>query len=443
MYNVIIPEAIPALNKGEAAILRGIQETLSSCGKVNLILYSPPVWVEDDKKRYEPEITVVTGLDFMDIANKFLEEPCERGRLFQYKLSGKLLLHACLSRLSPSLANFFFKDRFLESFANADLVVAGHDGMLGYNHFWIVLAANILNKPIALFGGGNDYSGRSRKLRIRKFLQFIANHSILLTVRDSNTRDYFIANDVNPDKVHLFPDPAVLLKPCSESRVREILTIERIPDSSDMPLYGLIPVIGGIVSDKSFSYERDPDRKMNLRINLWLDILKHLLDTTNAHFIFLPHCLGPTIIFDDRRMLEAIYRAIPKGGERITVINNEYSEGEFKGLMKRCDFILGERTHGLIGSISVATPCIALTVEEDLRMHNIINLMFKRPTVNLNSPDIEDIKRLLTREWTSRKEVREQMRVEADHIHAEALKAATLLKERSEQYGFVWSVSSS
>ncbi|MFZ3136299.1 MAG: polysaccharide pyruvyl transferase family protein [Thermodesulfovibrionales bacterium] len=432
MYNVIIPEAIPSLNKGEAAILRGIQETLSLCGKFNLILYSPPAWVEDDKKRYEPEITVVTGLDFMDIANGFLEEPFERGRLFQYKLSGKLLLYSCLSILSPKAANYIFKDRFLESLANADLIVAGHDGMLGYNHFWIVLAANILKKPIALFGGGNDYSGRNKKLRVRKFLQFIANHSILLTVRDYNTREYFIANDVKPNKVHLFPDPAVLLKPCSESRVKEILQIENIPDSLDVPLYGLIPVIGGIVFKYSFTYEKDKNRKLQLRVKLWLDILIHLLDTTNAHFIFLPHCIGPTVIFDDRRMIEAIYKAIPRGRERITVIRNEYSEGELKGLMKRCDFILGERTHGLIGSVSVATPCIALTVEEDIRMHYIIKKMFKRPTFNLNSPDINSLKKLLSEEWSNREEIRSDMRDEATHIHNEATKAAMMLKERIE-----------
>ena len=40
---------------------------------------------------------------------------------------------------------------------------------------------------------------------------------------------------------------------------------------------------------------------------------------------------------------EDAYDAMPEGKDRITVINNEYSEGDLKGLMKRCDFIPGRK----------------------------------------------------------------------------------------------------
>lgn len=427
---VVIAEPIPSLNKGEAAILRGIHEALRVCGDVNLTLYSPQGWIETDKKRYGDEISIVSGVDLWDEENNFLSNPVPRSRTHFFKTWGKLIAFSLLSRVSKRLANNLIKDNFLASLADSDLIISGHDGTLGHTHFWIVLAAKIMRKPIALYGGGNDFKGRSKKLRVRKFLQFMADNSVLFTVRDTNTRDYLIANDVDPNNVHLFPDPAVLLKPCKEARVDEILKIENIPDSSEKPLFGLIPVRGGIVSDKSFSSEQNPDKKHELRVKLWVDLLSHLLNTTDAHFVFLPHCIGPTFIFDDRRMIKDIYDAMPEGKDRITVINNEYSEGELKGLMKRCEFILGERTHALIGAVSAAAPCMALTVEEDLRMHYIINKMFKRPTFNLNSPDVKELKKLLTSEWDNRKKTAAEMVIEANHIHEEALKAANMLKER-------------
>ena len=426
---VIIAEPIPSLNKGEAAILRGIQEALAVCGDVKLTLYSPSGWVETDKKRYKNGIAITSGVDLWDAENNFLENPVPRNRTHFFKTWGKLLLFSLMARVSKRFAVNLIKDDFLSSLADADLIIAGHDGMIGHSHFYIVLAAKIMNKPIALYGGGNDFKGRSKKLRVRKFLQFMANNSILFTIRDENTRDYLIVNDVDPNKVHLFPDPAVLLKPCSKARVDEILKIENIP-ATEKPLFGLIPVRGGIVADKSFSSEPNPDKKHELRVKLWVDLLSHLLNTTNAHFVFLPHCIGPTFIFDDRRMIKDTYDAMPEGKDRITVINNEYSESELKGLMKRCDFILGERTHALIGAVSAAAPCMALTVEEDLRMHYIINKMFKRPTFNLNNPDVKELKKLLTEEWNNRKKTAADMAIEAEHLHKEALRAATMLKER-------------
>ena len=130
--------------------------------------------------------------------------------------------------------------------------------------------------------------------------------------------------------------------------------------------------------------------------------------------------------------MKDIYDAMPEGKDRITVINNEYSESELKGLMKRCEFILGERTHALIGAVSAAAPCVALTVVEDLRMHYIINKMFKRPTFNLNNPDAGKLRNLLTEEWNNRKKTAVEMAVQAEHILKEALRAANMLKERIE-----------
>jgi polysaccharide pyruvyl transferase WcaK-like protein len=46
-----------------------------------------------------------------------------------------------------------------------------------------------------------------------------------------------------------------------------------------------------------------------------------------------------------------------------------------KSIIGRCDFLVGERTHSLIGSVSVGTPFVALTNRRDTRTHGIIGEM--------------------------------------------------------------------
>ena len=431
MINVVIPEPIPSLNKGEAAILEGIWESLNKYGDYRITVYSPPAWIKDDRKNYVNKYTVADGIDLGDLANKFLENPKPRNRLYSLKIWGTLIGFSLITRISKKLALFLIKDNFLKSMAHADVILAGHDGMLGYEQFWLALATRIMNKPFALFGGGTDEKGRSG-FKIRTFLQFAINNAIICTVRDPGTRDYLLANDIAPDKIHLFPDPAVLLKPCTPERVNEILTIENIPNPAEKPLFGLVPVRGGIVFDKSFSFETHLVKKHQHRVNLWVAILSHLLETTNAHFILIPHCIGPTPKNDDSRMCKDIYKTLPYSKERVTIIQNEYSASELKGLLKQCSFVVGERTHALIGSVSVGTPCIALTVEEDSRMHYIIDTMFCQNTFNLNNPNIDELKKLLTNAWNDRdKKALSTMEI-AHRIHEQAYQAASLLVERIE-----------
>jgi polysaccharide pyruvyl transferase WcaK-like protein len=427
MIKVVIPEPIPSLNKGEIAILEGIREAHKIVGDVSLSVYSPKPWLKDDKRNYEDRYKIVTGVDLFDLANKFLESPEPRGRMHFLNTWGKLLAFSLSCRILGKKALNLFNDDLFSEMYNSDIIQAGHDGMLGYDHFFLALAACIMKKPLAFYGGGNDGMGR-KSLKTRLFFRFMANYAITFFVRDENTEKYFVDNDADPNKVKLFPDPAVLVKPAPEQRIKEILKAESIPDDNT-PLYGLIPVTGGIVFDESFSHEPDLKKKHKLRVDFWVEIMKRLLEKTNAHFIFLPHCIGPVAKNDDRIMSRDIYNAMTFGKERMSLLEKEYSIHDLKGLQKRFDFVLGERTHGLIGAFSVATPLFALAVEEDIRMHYIINRMFKQGVYNLNNPDIEELSKILINEWDNRKATKEKLLKLSQEIHAEAYRAAGLLKE--------------
>ena len=77
-----------------------------------------------------------------------------------------------------------------------------------------------MNKPLALYGGSHNLEGR-QGVKIRTYFQYLINHAILCTVRDPRAKEFFVANGIAPEKVRVFPDPAVLLQPCEDARVRK------------------------------------------------------------------------------------------------------------------------------------------------------------------------------------------------------------------------------
>jgi polysaccharide pyruvyl transferase WcaK-like protein len=127
-----------------------------------------------------------------------------------------------------------------------------------------------------------------------------------------------------------------------------------------------------------------------------------------------------------------IYQALPRGKERISTIQNEHTAAELKALINTFTFVLGERTHALIGAVTTATPCVAFTVKEDRRMHYIMENMFHRKTYNLNIPDMKEIKTLINEEWHNRAKTSVEMISLASNIYNEAVRAAHLLKESVE-----------
>jgi polysaccharide pyruvyl transferase WcaK-like protein len=430
MLRLAIHEAIPSLNKGEAAILGGILEALTLCGEVELTVYSPPEWFADDSRNYSGSCRVATGSDLCDMGNAFSDNPVERGRFYLIRLWAKLVALAFLSRFSKRLANRLTdSDEFSKAFINADVILASHDGMLGYGCFFPAIAATAMGKPHVLFGGGHD-GGHRESSKARLMLQYAVRRAALCTVRDMGTQNYLVTNGIPVERARLFPDPAVLLRPCGAERARQILVAEGVPEPSLGSVFALIPVEGGIVARQSFSDARSSADRRALRVELWASLVDYLIEATDAHFVFLPHCTGPIAGNDDRRMNRAIYEALrPQGRGRVTLIDNEYSASDLKGVMGRSQFVLGERTHALIGALSAGTPAMALTVTNDRRMHDIVHGMFGRVAFDLDHPDLFQLREIILREWGGRLVAGPEVKAKAQQAQEEGWKAAALLRE--------------
>lgn len=429
MLTVILPEWVPSANKGEKAILEGLRVTLGICGDYKLTVYSPPRHFKQDSRNAHGRYDVVTGIDLHQKVVR-TEKPTKVSILLRFLWTwGRLYMYSVMMRVSSTFANWVFRDDLFRAINEADLVLAGHDGMLGPQQVHMVLACRIMGKPIALYGGGDDITGR-QSYRVRKSLQLAVRHSIIYCVRDRGAQEFMLENGISPKDVHVIPDPAVLLEPCDPARVNQILEAEGVPRSARQPLYGLIPAYGGIVARASFTDAIDLNARFQSRVQVWKRLVEYLMRNTDAHFVFLPHCIGPLPSNDDRIMNRAIYNSLESNRERCTIIDTEYMAAELKGIIRECQYCTGERTHALIGAVSTGTPCTALTVEQDLRMHWLIKGEFGRPVFDLNNPDVGQIEKALLTEWECRSQTRLQMSVQASDIRRRAIAAAHLLKSR-------------
>ena len=423
MLKVTIPENIPSLNKGEAAILEGIREMLSLYGQHEITLYSPDSRIQGDLRNFGNSIRVIGGIDLYGSDVKVEQKNAGIDRFLSYIVVSKLLVFALLSRILGRMVKHMLRDELLLSILDADIILAAHDGMLGPGQIHIGRACRIMKKPIVLCGSGMG-SANELSPRGRRKVRFVVNNSIGCIVRDKATYDGLKTCQADEKNVYLASDPAVLLPPCDDARVNDILESESIPRSVRRSMCAVITAEGGIVAKESFSAERDPDAKRRLRVELWKALLTHLVNTTDAYIVFLPHCIGPSTRNDDRRMARDIYDVLTCEKERIKCIEKEYAASELKGIMKHCQLVLSERAHAAIGAFSAGTPCVGFAPKQDSRMYSIINDMFHRPVCDLDAPDMSQIKTLITDEWNNRQQTSIAMAGHVDEVILQAREAA-------------------
>lgn len=424
MLKIIFPEPAPSQNKGEGAILFGILAALDAGDRdYRISTFAPREWLSYDQDNYGAKCNVVTGLDVFDMGNKISDNPQPTTRFKFWSTWCKLWAVSLLGRISKGAAKAVTSDEFLREFVDADLVLGGHDGMMGSDQFLVAFASYLGGKPFIMYGGGGDERGVEGAKR-QFYLQFAVKHSKLCVVRDAGTKEYLVDNGVDPELVFVYPDPAVLLPIAPIDDVHQLLLGEGIPQDALGNTIALIPVSGGIVAQQSIADASSPEDRWEQRMQIWAELVEHMLATTDAHFLFMPHCIGPTKHHDDRVANHDVYNRIQGDKSRLHLVDGDYTPDRLKGVMNNAQMVLGERTHALIGSVSAGSPCVALSVKEDLRMHYIINTMFERPVINMDHPDVAAIKAELTEQWQNRDETRKTMAVKAAEIRGLSEEAA-------------------
>lgn len=365
--HILIADYVPLANKGEEAIVRGIEDMLSEGRPVSLGLFDkvPQIVVRGN-------VTVFPA----DWIFRFEGNSTLFGRarvLAQAWIALQLRagVYGPIRNLTPAGAE---RCRPLqEFFERAEYVLVGHDGVFCVESCGIIHLARRHGKRTGILGASAGIGGgRFYKAGLyRRALE----ESDFCVFREEHSRESMKQVCRDPGKLMVAPDPAFAMRPEPPETARECL--ERDPHYRQAKQAGRpIVAVTALEKGRVFAYFR-PDlqgqAKQQAHAAYLAAILDALIARYHAFILFLPHSVeaGASDLVAARHVAEQM-KWSPND---YAILEQDCGARLLKGIIGLCEFLVGERTHSLIGAASMGTPFAAMTNRRDTRTHGIVGRM--------------------------------------------------------------------
>jgi polysaccharide pyruvyl transferase WcaK-like protein len=365
--HILVADYVPVANKGEEAIVRGIEDMLSDGRPVKLGLFdNVPQVTQHGNVTVFPRDWV-----FRFEGNSALSG---RGRIFmQAWIAAQLRagLYGSLKNLTPSgAANCRSLQEFFEQ---ARYVLVGHDGVFCVESCGIIELAKKHGKRTGIFGastgigGGRFYKAGLYRRTMEK--------SDFCVFREEHSCESMKQVCRDPAKLMVAPDPAFAMRADPPEEARQVLEREdryRQAKQAGRPVVAVTALEKGRVY-AGFRPDLQGRAKQQAHAAYLAAILDALVAQYRAFVLFLPHSVEETgsDIVAARHVVEQMKAA---SGD-YAILEQNCGARLLKSIVRECDFLVGERTHSLIGGVSVGTPFAAMTNRQDTRTHGIIGRM--------------------------------------------------------------------
>jgi polysaccharide pyruvyl transferase WcaK-like protein len=361
--HILMADYVPIANKGEEAIVRGVEDMLSDGRSVALGLFDN---VPQVTQRENLTIFPRNWL-FRFEGNSALSGP---GRiLMQARIALELRLGIQgplrnLTSAGSELADFF--DR-------AQYVLVGHDGVFCVESCGIIHLAKKHGKRTGILGASTGIGG-GRLYKAWLYRRAMAESDFCL-FRERCSCESMKQVCRDPDKLRIAPDPAFAMRPAPPEAARAVL--EQCA-SYRKAKQDVRPVVAVTVLEKGRVYAGfRPDLQGQAKQQAHAKYLAAILDTLvskhRAFLLFLPHSVekdGSDIV-----AAQHVVEQMKATSADYAVLEQDCGPRLLKSVIGACDFLVGERTHSLIAGVSVGTPFAALTNRQDTRTHGIIGDM--------------------------------------------------------------------
>lgn len=361
--HILVADYVPIANKGEEAIVRGIEDMLSDGRPVALGLFDNV-----------PQVTQRENITVFPRERLFRFEGnttlSGRGRVLTQALIALQLRFAICGPLrnmtsaGTKLADFFGRARY---------VLVGHDGVFCVESCGIIHLAKKHGKRAGILGASTGIdSGRLYKAWLYRRTMEESDFCIF---RERHSCENMKQVCRDPDKLRVGPDPAFAMQPAPSEAAREVLEQcepYRKAKQDNRPVVAVTALETGRVY-AGFRPDLDGRAKQEAHAKYLGAILNDLVARFRAFVLFLPHSMarGANDVVAARHVVEQM-KATPADH---AVLERDCGPRLLKSMIRECDFLVGERTHSLIGSVSVGTPFAALTNRQDTRTHGIIGEM--------------------------------------------------------------------
>jgi polysaccharide pyruvyl transferase WcaK-like protein len=367
MLHILVADYVPIANKGEEAIVRGMEDMLSGGRSVALGLFDNV-----------PQVTQRDNITIFPRAWLFRLEGNSalsgRGRiLLQAAIAAQLRLGA-YGRLKNLTGAGAAECRPLQEFFDrARYVLVGHDGVFSVESCGIIHLAKRHGKRAGILGASTGIAGG--RLYKAALYRRAMDESDFCIFREKHSRDSMAQVCRDPGKLVVGPDPAFAMRPAEPGKAREVLEsyeLHRRAKEAARPIVAVTALEKGRVY-ASFRPDLRGPAKQQAHAGYLATLLDPLVEKHRAFILFLPHSLEA----DGSDVLAArhVVGRMKSGPDDSLILDRDCGPRLLKSIIAQCDFLIGERTHSLIGAVSVGTPFVALTNRQDTRTHGIIGDM--------------------------------------------------------------------
>jgi polysaccharide pyruvyl transferase WcaK-like protein len=367
VLHILIADYVPMANKGEEAIVRGIEDMLCDGRPVALGLFdNVEVVTQHGNIAIFPRQWI-----FRFEGNSRLSG---RGRLVTQTaiaLQLQLGIYGKLKNLTAGGAERYQPLR--QFFDRAEYVLTGHDGVFCVESCGIIHLAKRHGKRSGILGASTGIAG-GRFYKAALYRRTM-DESDFCVFRERHSRDSMAQVCRDPAKLVVGPDPAFAMRPAEPQAAREIVEAHesyRRARQEGRPVVAVTALEKGRVY-AGFRPDLHGHAKQQAHAKYLAAILDPLVEKHRAFLLFLPHSLeqdGSDVVAA-RHVVEQM-KSRPADS---LILERDCGPRLLKSIIGLCDFLVGERTHSLIGSVSVGTPFVALTNRRDTRTHGIIGEM--------------------------------------------------------------------
>lgn len=266
------------------------------------------------------------------------------------------------------------ENEVIRAFQNADIVIdlEGHSftGADGKPSLLITLLtlqsamfAKMLGKKFVLCAQSIE---PPLSWKCKLFAELVVLLADGITARDTNTFAY-LQKAKTKAPVYLTADLAYLLEARNSCKVE--MLVEGVP----RPLVAVLP--------RKWACKHGFEQYVGVFFGKLVNFLTNDLGCT---VLLIPHWVGPDSL-DDRPLIREIGRFVRKK-EKVLFVNDEFSAGELKALLGKCDLVVSANLHSTILGASMGVPFFVLSSSSKFEA-----LPIRRFEATGNFLDIRDI----------------------------------------------------
>jgi len=375
---ILVADYVPLSNKGEEAIIRGIEDMLGDGKAVRLAVFGGV-----DKPKTVGNLTEFPARWIFNIQGRSHTNPPHLLTRIYFRFANYFGLYGNLPRIASGGPNYL--KPLQDFFAQADYVLVGHDAVFNTESCAIINLAKQAGKRCGILGYGFSEPIKGAITILKQYRQALARADFCV-FRSKTGWEIMRGIAKDPDKCILAPDPAFAMVPYDRQKVLEYLNRHQwyqLARQHSKLVVSCSVCQKDYLLAKCFPRGASTKERMALHCRYLADTFAGVLDRRDIVLVFLPHSIEP----GDRNDLSTARRVVEFLGPRAeacAIIEDDLDARMLKGIIRQSDFAIGERRHFLIGTISSETPFIGLLSSDDYSTHDIIGDMGRCEDLLLN-----------------------------------------------------------